>query len=233
MGMFGTGTHKRRWLERLSEYVDGRLTPQARRQVETHLARCEACRKELEALQSTVALLRRVPQATPPRSFTLQAAPSRVAPRGLLAYQGMLRFATAAAAALFIVVVAGDLALSRVGTGGGLAAERQSAPPATPLDAAGERGAVDATSLASEAATPGSGGQAAPAATLAPEATPSPSPEPPAAFTASSDTPATPSPIPDESFKDTSVETTAKARSIEAAPQPPADLRDRREGRPL
>ncbi|MBI4311035.1 MAG: hypothetical protein HY681_04555, partial [Chloroflexi bacterium] len=147
--------------------------------------------------------------------------------------QGMLRFATAAAAALFIVVVAGDLALIRVGTGGGLAAERQSAPPATPLDAAAERGTVDATSLASEAATPGSGGQAALAATLAPEATPSPSPEPPAAFTASSDTSSTPSPIPDESFKDTSGETTAKARSIEAAPQPPADLRDRREGRPL
>lgn len=58
----------------LSAYLDDQLDRPARERVERHLAQCAACRRELETLRQTVALVRRLPNVAPPRSFMLQPA---------------------------------------------------------------------------------------------------------------------------------------------------------------
>src|SRR5690348_18278932 len=46
---------KDQWTDRLSEYVDGELTPAERTALEAHLAACGACRETLEELRRVVA----------------------------------------------------------------------------------------------------------------------------------------------------------------------------------
>ncbi|MFQ5826923.1 MAG: anti-sigma factor family protein [Dehalococcoidia bacterium] len=93
----------------LSPYIDGRLTPKEQRELEEHLAACEACREELRALEVTVKLMRRLPQVAPPRSFAI--APERPLPpiRGLWGAWGGLRVATAMVTLLLVLVFAGDM----------------------------------------------------------------------------------------------------------------------------
>lgn len=53
----------------LSAYLDEALAPEERSLVDAHLAGCAECRRELEALRGTVALLRRVEPARAPAGF--------------------------------------------------------------------------------------------------------------------------------------------------------------------
>ncbi len=46
---------KDQWTDRLSEYMDGELTPAERTALEAHLAACGACRQTLEELRGVVA----------------------------------------------------------------------------------------------------------------------------------------------------------------------------------
>lgn len=70
-------------LETLSEHLDGRLSADDSRRVELHLEACSECKQEFESLRSTVHLIRRVPEMSPRRSFTLDVAPSiEPAPEG-------------------------------------------------------------------------------------------------------------------------------------------------------
>jgi ferric-dicitrate binding protein FerR (iron transport regulator) len=89
----------------LSPYIDGRLTPKEKRELEEHLAGCEACREELRALEAAVKLLSRIPRVTPPCSFAI--APERPLPRPLA--WGGLRVATAVVTLLLVLVSAGDM----------------------------------------------------------------------------------------------------------------------------
>jgi hypothetical protein len=62
-------------IEWLSAYLDGELHGLERGRVDAHLAKCEICRAELEALQSLSTLLRTTPLPagfTPPERFTAQ-----------------------------------------------------------------------------------------------------------------------------------------------------------------
>lgn len=59
--------------EALSAYLDGALDSAERDAVERRLATCDACRAELADLRRVRALLRALPEVTPPRSFTLPA----------------------------------------------------------------------------------------------------------------------------------------------------------------
>jgi anti-sigma factor RsiW len=43
------------WQDRLSEYVDGELAPEERRELDAHLAACAACRSTLEELRAVAA----------------------------------------------------------------------------------------------------------------------------------------------------------------------------------
>lgn len=91
--------------QRLSAYIDVYLSPQELNEVESHLAACPDCQKELESLQATAAMLRQLPQVSPPRSFRIaQEEPSR-----RWAALPVLRLATAAAAVLLVMAFTADL----------------------------------------------------------------------------------------------------------------------------
>ena len=115
--------------ESLSELLDGRLSSTRRSQVEAHLERCAECRQELASLQYTVELLQRVPTITPPRSFTLAAAPVPMEERREVRIPSWAFGAAAAAFTLvFAVVVSADL--------GGILAGEEVAPGPTAESAA-------------------------------------------------------------------------------------------------
>lgn len=61
----------------LSQFIDQQLNAVESDAVRFHVEVCEACRRELQTLQATTKLLRRMPAASVPRSFTLAEAPAR------------------------------------------------------------------------------------------------------------------------------------------------------------
>lgn len=83
--------------ELLSAYLDEQIDSGERAYLEQRLTSDAALRSELEELRATTALLRGLPELTPPRSFTLDAA--QVRPRGLAGWLrgANLRFAGALA----------------------------------------------------------------------------------------------------------------------------------------
>jgi len=98
----------------LSTYLDGRLSPRARRRVERHLAVCPKCARELETLRATVELLHRVEPQALPRSFLLPASvvEEQKRYRRLDATYSFLQGATVAVALLLIFFISGDVLLS-------------------------------------------------------------------------------------------------------------------------
>lgn len=118
--------------ELLSSYIDNRLSPKERREMEQHLAACARCREDLHALRQTVELLQALPAVRVPRSFFLPRSEVRPVWSGLF----WLRAATAVVAATFLLVVSAD-ALGRVG---GLGMAPASAP--APLAQVREKGAM-------------------------------------------------------------------------------------------
>ncbi len=52
----------RELMERLSEYLDGELDPEACRGMDEHMEDCAPCRAFLESLRRTVALIERQPR---------------------------------------------------------------------------------------------------------------------------------------------------------------------------
>jgi len=55
--------------EQISEYLDGRMSPADRQEMEAHLFSCADCRKEYEALLATARLLRAMPEMPAPEGF--------------------------------------------------------------------------------------------------------------------------------------------------------------------
>lgn len=51
----------RKYFERVSEYLDGELTPETCRAIEAHLEECPPCRACVESLKKTIAICRKVP----------------------------------------------------------------------------------------------------------------------------------------------------------------------------
>ena len=95
--------------EMFSPYLDDCLTSLERDAVQFHIEICEDCEWELRSLGATVQLLRRMPAASAPRSFTLAEAPARR--DGVpFALPGMkrLRLATTLAVVLLAILLAGD-----------------------------------------------------------------------------------------------------------------------------
>ena len=156
MWLFNINRHRRRQ-EKLSAYIDERLDPSERQELERHLEVCSLCQEDLESLRTTVALLRRMPQVPVPRSFRLtEASVIRVAP-WTARYRVRLRYATALAGLLFLGIALGDVLLSPNGVIEPATApvEQQAATPSP--------SPVTAPALSAPAAAPG-----APAPTTVP-----------------------------------------------------------------
>jgi hypothetical protein len=155
MMMLWPGTH--RWLrESLSAYVDGELETSAADRLEAHLATCGGCRLELEQLRATAAVLRGLPFAEVPRSFTL--SPERVAGRRAPAGAAVplalgVRLAAAGVAVVLAAVLVVDL--------GGLSGDNQAGTSAP--QAASERNG-EYLAPTDSAAAPNSEGAGTPAA---------------------------------------------------------------------
>jgi hypothetical protein len=131
-------TEKRRD-ELLSAYLDGELYEHELGRLEARLAEDPALRAELEALRTTVSLVRELPQVVAPRNLILtasmvegrrrtrgsqiQAARSRSGQAPARAWAApLLTAATAVASLLFAIVLTGDLLLGGMG---GLASVRE------------------------------------------------------------------------------------------------------------
>jgi hypothetical protein len=91
----------------LSSYVDAQVTPAEAARVESHLTGCEECQRDLDNMRATVGLLRAMPELQPSRSFYLTAEPEPIRRSWAVQWGGTL--ATAAAAAVFITLIAGDM----------------------------------------------------------------------------------------------------------------------------
>lgn len=102
----------------LSAYINDEIEDaQAARAAGEHLARCDACRRELNDLQAVVSLLAELPEPVPARSFRLppDIVPARPVRRDqgyIRLVQGM-RWASALAAVLLLLVFGTDIVIHR------------------------------------------------------------------------------------------------------------------------
>jgi hypothetical protein len=148
-----------RFRDQLSPYLDGALSPDDRASLDGHLAKCDACRAELDELRLTVAATRELPQVDAPRSFALtpemlegrrQAAAAPSAPPLALG----MRLASAGVAVVLAVLVIGDLS----DVGGGSDSARQAAD-----DTSGQYQMLEELSAAEAGTDQGESGAAVPA----------------------------------------------------------------------
>jgi hypothetical protein len=188
-------------LDLLSAYIDRRLSAEERAALERRLDREPALRGQLDELSATVALLRDLEPARPPRSFALD--PAVVAPRR--AWSFPWRGLGSAVVALFLLVAFGA-ALLRVGGGVGAPTagssalrtnqEAAAATPAPEVGAAGGAAAgapaagAAATSAAAAPAAPMAASAAQPTSLPAEQPNTVPAAEPPAIAAAKEPTPA-------------------------------------------
>ena len=109
-----------RFLEMLSNYVDGVLPEAERIALEAHLQGCDSCTEELESLRATVQMLRRMPEVEAPRSFRI--APAAITtptpPPERPVFLWAMRVSTAMAVVAFTVMVAGNVTGLFEGGGG-------------------------------------------------------------------------------------------------------------------
>lgn len=161
--------------EALSAYLDGQLGDRERARLEARLQTEEALRAALERLQNTRAVLRGLPPLPVPRSFTLD--PETVPARPARDFYPVMRFASALASILLVVVLLGDIAAS-------FALQRGLAPAQElALQAADQEAAEPAPDAAPDSAAAGEGaaeffateaGEPADETALAAEAPPEP-----------------------------------------------------------
>lgn len=101
--------------QKLSAYVDERLSVHERQRVERHLKTCAACRRDLVELRTVLTMLKRAPMRSVPRSFTLPLSvqSQQTAFRRWDKAYGVLRVAAVAASFLLILFLSGDALVVR------------------------------------------------------------------------------------------------------------------------
>ena len=95
-------------LERLSAYLDGALQARDRDQLQRRLRAEAALASALKDLEGMRALVQRVPQRRPPRSFTLTQAMVGAEPKRSFAGWNSLNLVSAVATLMLVIVLAGD-----------------------------------------------------------------------------------------------------------------------------
>ncbi|MBI4307112.1 MAG: zf-HC2 domain-containing protein [Chloroflexi bacterium] len=149
--------------EMLSAYVDGTLDADSRARVEQELARSAELRTKLEALRSTIELLKSADRIRAPRSFALSpaAAYGSARPLGAKALTPWAPAIAATAAAIaFGLLLVGNLTGTLRQSGPGVGEMREAArfEGEKSTQAVPQLGAVQAT-VPSEAAAPAEAGQ--------------------------------------------------------------------------
>ncbi len=97
----------RRVRKKLSPYLDAELSPGDQRQLEAHLAACEACRAELAELRAVRKALASMPLEKEPRSFALTPSMvERPSPSGSSALRRLETASRLAAAGLAVALAA-------------------------------------------------------------------------------------------------------------------------------
>ncbi len=128
-----------RWIERLSDHVDGGLSSEESRALEAHLAGCAECRQTLADLRDIVARARELGPVEPerdlwpgieeamgrPRVLAFPATRRRPGPRGL--FLTVPQMAAAAAVLVLVSGVATWWAGPGIGAGGARAGDPRSA----------------------------------------------------------------------------------------------------------
>lgn len=92
----------------LSAYLDGQVSGTDAASIDQRLAQCADCRRELDALRSTVSLLQRMPELTLPRSFVMPGpppAPIVIRPAAPLRMPQWVYSGSAAVAALVLAIL--------------------------------------------------------------------------------------------------------------------------------
>jgi len=119
---------KDQWTDRLSEYLDGELTPPERTTLEAHLASCDACRTTLDELRRVVTNARALDDR-PPTADLWPAVAARI---GLSA---RVRARPAARRFSFTVpqLAAASVALALLSGGGAWLIGRRGAVPTPPV----------------------------------------------------------------------------------------------------
>ena len=106
--LFGRPDKAHERVEMLSAFLDNQVGPAERARIESHLHTCAVCRRELESLRCTVALLHALPRVATPRAFTLSEAEAGIRrPEPRTAWLGgVVRGLGAVTAVALVVVVA-------------------------------------------------------------------------------------------------------------------------------
>jgi anti-sigma factor RsiW len=91
-------------IERLNEYLDGDLDPRERRRIDTHLSRCDECRRSLEDLSAIVTAAVELPSVTPPERIWETISASLIERNSLSKTRGRYLPALALAATLLLAV---------------------------------------------------------------------------------------------------------------------------------
>ncbi len=93
-------------IERLNEYLDQGLDPRDHQKLETHLSRCEGCRRTLDELSAIVRAASELPQVAPPERIWESIAASLIERKSLSRRSSPWRsaFLPAVAAALLLGV---------------------------------------------------------------------------------------------------------------------------------
>lgn len=130
-------------LEQLSAYLDSGLDVRERAALETRLKTDAVLSAGLEQLQSTRALVRRIPQRRAPRNFTL--TPAMAGQRQAAAGRwNSFSLVSAMASLLLVVVLAGDLWANGTLAFGAAAPAAEEAPQALMVGEAAPTAAADA-----------------------------------------------------------------------------------------
>jgi len=95
--------------ERLSSYMDQEISRTERERVDVHLAQCAACREDLRTLRWTQKLLQETPPVRVPRAFVIREADVTEAKPARRTSWFAMQWAATVVAALFVLVLAGDM----------------------------------------------------------------------------------------------------------------------------
>ena len=97
---------------RLSEYLDGRLSATEAARIEEHVAHCADCAADLDGIRKTIATLQTLPEVEAPRSFAINEAMVRPVNTYRPARWQAYAAPAAGMAVVFVLLLGGDLATS-------------------------------------------------------------------------------------------------------------------------